>query len=135
MRLWRRCGRGDPAAAISSAALAAACELCVEALDIFVQIYAAEAGNLALKMLATAGVYIGGGIAPKILDELKNPAFLEAFLAKGRMKPLLEAIPVLVILNENTALRGAARGRTAPRALTAATVAITYGVSADLHAK
>jgi glucokinase len=101
---------GDPAAAISSAALAGACELCVEALHVFVQIYGAEAGNLALKMLATAGVYIGGGIAPKILNELKNPAFLEAFLAKGRMKPLLEAIPVLVILNENTALRGAARG-------------------------
>lgn len=101
---------GDPAAAISRAALAGECELCVHALGIFVQIYGAEAGNLALKFLATAGVYVGGGIAPKIITELKGPAFLEAFNAKGRMKPLLEAIPVLVIMNENTALRGAARG-------------------------
>lgn len=100
---------GDPAAAISNAALGDKCQLCDEAVEIFIQIYAAEAGNLALKMLATAGVYIGGGIAPKILSELQRPIFLEAFLSKGRMKPLLEAIPVLVILNENTALRGAAR--------------------------
>jgi len=101
---------GDPAAAISQAALADACQLCVEALEIFVQIYGAEAGNLALKMLATGGIYVGGGIAPKILSELQTPLFMEAFLAKGRMRTLLEAIPVLVILNENTALRGAARG-------------------------
>jgi glucokinase len=100
---------GDPAAAISQAALADECELCVEALEIFVQIYAAEAGNLALKFLATAGIYIGGGIAPKILSFLQKPLFVEAFLDKGRMKPLLEAVPVQVILNENTALRGAAR--------------------------
>lgn len=101
---------GDPAAAISQAALADESELCVEALEIFVEIYGAEAGNLALKLLATGGVYVGGGIAPKILLELQRPLFLGAFLNKGRMKPLLEAIPVLVILNENTALRGAARG-------------------------
>lgn len=100
---------GDPAAAISNAALKDACQLCDEALEIFVQIYAAEAGNLALKVLAAGGVYIGGGIAPKILSELQKPIFVEAFLNKGRMKPLLEAIPLLVILNENTALRGAAR--------------------------
>src|SRR5579863_945742 len=101
---------GDPAAAISAAALAGKSDLCVSALDLFVQAYGAEAGNLALHMLATAGVYIGGGIAPKILAKLKSGLFLEAFLAKGRMKPLLEVIPVMVILNENTALRGAARG-------------------------
>jgi glucokinase len=101
---------GDPAAAISHAALTDACQLCVEALEILVQIYGAEAGNVALKLLATGGVYLGGGIAPKILSELQRPAFLEAFLAKGRMRPLLEAIPVQVILNENTALQGAARG-------------------------
>jgi glucokinase len=100
---------GDPAAAISNGALADACELCDEAVEVFVQIYGAEAGNLALKVLATAGVYIGGGIAPKILSEMQRPFFLDAFLNKGRMKPLLEAIPVLVILNENTALRGSAR--------------------------
>ncbi len=101
---------GDPAAAISTAALAGKSDLCVSALDLFVQTYGAEAGNLALKMLASGGMYIGGGIAPKILDKLKSASFLNAFLSKGRMKPLLEMIPVLVILNENTALRGAARG-------------------------
>ncbi len=100
---------GDPAAAISQAALTDECEFCVEALEIFVQIYAAEAGNLALKFLATGGIYIGGGIAPKILSFLQKPIFVEAFLDKGRMKPLLEAVPVQVILNENTALRGSAR--------------------------
>jgi glucokinase len=101
---------GDPSAVISEAGLAKRNELCVNALDIFVRIYGAEAGNIALKFLASGGVYLGGGIAPKILQKLKEPAFLEAFLAKGRMRPLLEAMPVLVILNENTALRGAARG-------------------------
>jgi glucokinase len=103
---------GDPAAAISQAALGDGCQLCVEALEIFVVIYGAETGNLALKVLATAGVYLGGGIAPKILSELQRSIFLEAFLNKGRMKALLEAVPVLVILNENTALRGAARAAT-----------------------
>jgi glucokinase len=100
---------GDPAAAISEAALADASELCDEAVEIFAQIYGAEAGNLALKMLATGGIYLGGGIAPKIVSELQRPLFIEAFLDKGRMKPLLEAVPVQVILNENTALRGSAR--------------------------
>jgi glucokinase len=101
---------GDPSAVISEAALAKRNEICVKALLIFVRIFGAEAGNVALKFLATAGVYLGGGIAPKILQKLKEPAFLESFLAKGRMRKVLEAIPVLVILNENTALRGAARG-------------------------
>ncbi len=101
---------GDESAVISEAALAKRNGLCIAALDLFVRTYGAEAGNVALKFLATAGVYIGGGIAPKILQKLKEPAFVEAFLAKGRMQPLLEAMPVSVILNENTALRGAARG-------------------------
>jgi glucokinase len=102
--------REDPAAVISQAALANESKLCADALELFVQIYGAEAGNLALKMLATGGIYIGGGIAPKILRELQRSLFMDAFLDKGRMKPLLEAIPVLVVLNENTALLGAARG-------------------------
>jgi glucokinase len=101
---------GDPAAAISRAAQAHASGLCVRAMEMFVQIYGAEAGNLALKFLASAGVYLGGGIAPKILSELKGGQFLEAFASKGRMRPLLEQIPIYVILNENTALRGAVRG-------------------------
>jgi glucokinase len=100
---------GNPSAVISEAALAKRNELSIGALEIFVRIYGAEAGNVALKFLATAGVYLGGGIAPKILPKLREAAFLESFLTKGRMRPVLEAIPVLVILNENTALRGAAR--------------------------
>ncbi len=99
---------GDPAAVITQSALQGKSELSLRALDLFVSIYGAEAGNLALKVKATGGVYLGGGIAPRIVEQLKSPDFLEAFTAKGRMKPLLEAIPVRVILNDMTALLGAA---------------------------
>jgi len=99
---------GDPAAAISKAALDETSELAVRALDLFVTLYGAEAGNLALKMKATRGVWIGGGIAPKLLPRLRRPGFLEAFHDKGRFRAFLEAIPIKVILNETTALRGAA---------------------------
>lgn len=98
----------DPAAAISKAALDETSELAVAALDLFVALYGAEAGNLALKMKATRGVWLGGGIAPKILARLTRPGFLEAFRDKGRFHAFLEAIPVRVILNDETALRGAA---------------------------
>lgn len=101
--------QGDSPAVISSAALEGKAEICVQALDLFVSLYGAEAGNLALKVMATGGVYVGGGIAPKILDKLATPTFMQAFTAKGRMKPLLEAIPVRVILNDDAALLGAAR--------------------------
>jgi glucokinase len=107
--LMAKLGTDDPAAAISHAALEGRSELCRQALEIFVAVYGAEAGNLALKVLATGGVYLGGGIAPKILPALRAPAFLEAFAAKGRMRPLLEAIPVRVVLNDRAALIGAAR--------------------------
>jgi glucokinase len=99
----------DPAAAISRAALDGACALCEQALDLFVSVFAAEAGNLALKVLATGGVYLGGGIAPKMLTKLSGPLFMHAFVGKGRMQPLLEAVPVKVITNDKTALMGAAR--------------------------
>ena len=99
----------DPAAAISSAAIEGQCGLCEQALDLFVSVYAAEAGNLALKIMATGGVYIGGGIAPKILPKLAGPLFMQAFIGKGRMQPLLESMPVHVIINDNIALLGAAR--------------------------
>lgn len=97
-----------PSAVITRAALEGKSELCMRALDLFVSIYGAEAGNLALKVNATGGVFLGGGIAPRIIDKLKSPAFMEAFTAKGRMRPLLEAVPVRVILNDMTALVGAA---------------------------
>ena len=81
----------------------------MQALDLFVSLYGAEAGNLALKVMATGGVYLGGGIAPKIIPKLRDPVFMNAFTAKGRMKPLLQAMPVRVILNPKAALLGAAR--------------------------
>lgn len=99
----------DPAAAISIAALEGKSPLAAAALDLFVKIYGAEAGNLALKVMSTGGLYLGGGIAPKILSKLEEGSFIENFLAKGRMHDLLAAMPVRVILEPKTALLGAAR--------------------------
>ncbi len=99
----------DPAAAISKAALQGKCELCEQALELFISIYGAEAGNMAHKAMATGGIFLGGGIAPKILPRLKGPLFMDAFRGKGRMQRLLESIPVSVIVNDKTALLGAAR--------------------------
>jgi glucokinase len=101
--------RGDPSAVITRAALAGACPLCGQTLDLFVSLYGAEAGNMALRVLATGGIYLGGGIAPKIIERLKGPGFMQAFTAKGRLSPLLEKIRVCVILNDRTALLGAGR--------------------------
>lgn len=100
--------RGDAAAAIAKAALAQRDEICIETLDCFVGLYGSEAGNLALKVMSSGGLYLGGGIAPKILPLLQNGKFLEAFLNKGRMRSLLEAMPVQVILNDRAALFGPA---------------------------
>jgi len=107
--LTEQMAQSDPAAAISSAALAGQCSLCEHAVDLFVSLYGAEAGNLALKIMATGGVYVGGGIAPKMLPKLAGPLFIQSFAGKGRMQPLLESIPVKVIKNEKLALLGAAR--------------------------
>jgi glucokinase len=98
----------DAAAAISRAALAGRDELCTETMQLFVRLYGAEAGNLALKVMSRGGLYLGGGIAPKILPMLTDGVFLEAFLSKGRMRHLLEAMPVRVILNDRAALYGPA---------------------------
>jgi glucokinase len=100
--------QGDAAAAITGAAQNERDGLCVESLDWFVRLYGAEAGNLALKVLSRGGLYLGGGIAPQILPSLQNGGFLDAFFSKGRMRPLLEAMPVKVVLNDRTALYGAA---------------------------
>jgi glucokinase len=86
-----------------------ACPLCAETLNLFVSILGAETGNLALKVLATGGVYLGGGIPPRILATLQQGRFLEAFLAKGRMRRILVNMPVHVILHSQAALLGAAR--------------------------
>jgi glucokinase len=107
--LAERLAKEDPAAVVSKSAMEGVDPVCVEALDLFVAAYGAEAGNVALRMLATGGVFLGGGIAPKILPRIQRDAvFMNAFLDKGRMRPLLETIPVLVVLNDRAALWGAA---------------------------
>ena len=84
------------------------CAGCVEALEMFVEAYGAEAGNVGLRSVATAGVFIGGGIAPKILPALTDGRFLRAFVDKGAMRPLVENMPVKIILNAEAGLLGAA---------------------------
>ena len=106
--LAKEISEGDPGAVISRAGLNGESSRCMQALDLFVSYYGAEAGNLALKLMASGGVYLGGGIAPKILPWLRKENFLKSFFNKGRMQPLVEAMPVRVILNPATALLGAA---------------------------
>ena len=101
--------KGDAAAAISRAALAGADPLAEQALDLWIRVYGAEASNLALKAMSTGGLYLGGGISPKILPKLQGPLFMEAFLDKGRMRPLVESMPVHVVTNDKAGLMGAAR--------------------------
>ncbi len=101
-------GAEDPAAVISRLGLARRDRLCRAALDLFVEIYGSEAGNLALQYRATGGVYVAGGIAPKILSALRSPAFRRAFLDKPPMRGLLAAIPVRVVLDARLGLYGAA---------------------------
>lgn len=95
-------------ARVSKSALAGRCDECAEALDMFIEAYGAETGNLALRCVATAGVYVGGGIAPKILPALESGLFLDAFRAKEPMADLVATIPVSVVLNPDAALIGAA---------------------------
>jgi len=100
---------GDPAAALSQAGIEGRCEVCGRALKLFARFYGEEAGNLALKLMASGGVWVAGGIAPKMLSVIESGAFMEGFLAKGRMRSLLEDMPVRVVLDDRTALLGAAR--------------------------
>ena len=106
--LEERMKNEDPNAVIGSCAEEGSSELCVETMQMFSAAFGAEAGNLALKVLASGGLYLGGGIAPKILKTLSNGAFLDAFFDKGRMSPILQAMPVRVILDDTCALLGAA---------------------------
>ena len=100
---------GDPAAAISRAALDGKDMLASKALDLWISVYGAEASNLALKIMSTGGMFLAGGISPKILPKLRGPVFIEAFLNKGRMRALVESMPVHVVTNEKVGLLGAAR--------------------------
>ena len=106
--LKQKLGEKTDPAVISQAALEGKAEICVKALDLLVSLYGAEAGNLALKGKTVRGLYIGGGIAPKILDKLKDGTFMRAFTDKGRYTDFTAAIPVHVVLNDQAALRGAA---------------------------
>ncbi|HVR98618.1 MAG TPA: glucokinase [Thermoanaerobaculia bacterium] len=99
----------DPVPLIGEAGLTRRCGLCARALDLFAAAYGAAAGNLALTGTATGGVYLGGGIAPKILPKLRDGGFVRAFLDKGRFAGYMERVPVRVILNDRTAMLGAAR--------------------------
>jgi glucokinase len=109
-----RCAAGvdleapDAAARISAAAVARTCAGCIETLDEFIEAYGAEAGNLALRAKATGGVYVGGGIAPKILAALEAGPFMRAFRAKPPLDELVAGVPVKVILNPDAGLLGAA---------------------------
>ena len=98
----------DPNAVITEAALAAKSEICEKTLDMVVSAYGAEAGNLALKVMSVGGLYVGGGIAPRILEKLKDGTFLRAFQDKGRLSQLLINMPVRVILESRAAVLGAA---------------------------
>lgn len=98
----------DPSAMVSECALTHHDPLCMETLRLFCEIYGAEAGNLALKTFSLGGIYIGGGIAPKILPFLKKPDFYNALVAKGRFEEMLRGMPVKIALNQQTALFGAA---------------------------
>ncbi len=99
----------DAAAVIDKYAADGSCPLCTLTMDLFVRTLGSEASNLALKTMATGGVFLGGGIPPKLLRLLRRPIFLESFLNKGRLRPLLETMPINVVLNDETALLGAAR--------------------------
>jgi glucokinase len=104
----RMANAADPNSIITELALSAKSEICEKALDMFVSAYGAEAGNLALKVLSVGGLYVGGGIAPRILEKLKDGTFMKAFTDKGRLSQLLINMPVRVILEPRAAQLGAA---------------------------
>lgn len=106
--LRERLTQGDPSAAVAEVGLAGDHPLCVEALDLFASVYGATAGNLALTVLALGGVYVAGGIAPRLRAKLEDGTFMAAFLDKGRLRRVLEAVPVRLVMEPRTALLGAA---------------------------
>ncbi len=106
--LCERMAAEDPNVVIGECAEDGSSSICFETMKVFASAYGAEAGNLALKALATGGIYLGGGIAPKRLKTMQNGFFMQAFLDKGRMSALLQSIPVRIILDETCALLGAA---------------------------
>src|SRR6266853_296901 len=102
-------GAHDPPALISQLALDGKAVICDQTLSIFVSVFGAETGNCALNFMSTGGIFIGGSIAAKIVPKMKDPLFLQSFLDKGRMKALLEDMPVKIVLNDDSGIIGAAR--------------------------
>lgn len=100
--------QGDPSRVISERGRMNTDQACVHALDWFISLYGAEAGNMALKFFALGGFYVGGGIAPHLVDKMKKGSFHSSFVNKGRFKELLDSIPIWIVLNDNAALLGAA---------------------------
>jgi glucokinase len=99
----------DPPALISKLALESKSAICDQALSMFVSMYGAETGNCALNFMSTGGVFIGGSIAAKIGPKMKDPIFMQSFLDKGRMEPLLREMPVKIVLNDDSGIIGGAR--------------------------
>jgi len=108
LELKRAIQSGEAAAAIAEFAVSGKDAVAASALDMFVRIYGAQAGNLALAVLARGGVYVAGGIAPKIISKMRGGGFMQAFLDKGRYRDMLSGLPVQVIMNEKVGLMGAA---------------------------
>lgn len=106
--LRERIAAEDPNAVIGTCAEDGSSQLCFETIQLFASAYGAEAGNLALKVLALGGIYLGGGIAPKMMKTLNSGGFMQAFLDKGRLTPVLQSISVRIILDDTCALLGAA---------------------------
>lgn len=99
----------DIPALISQLALENKAKICERTMEIFVSVYGAETGNCALKYMALGGMFVGGSIAAKVLPLMKKPTFMNAFLSKGRMRPLLEDMPVKIVLNDDAGILGAAQ--------------------------
>jgi glucokinase len=99
----------DPPALISQLAAEGKAPICDQTMTIFVSIYGAETGNVALNFMSTGGIFIGGSVAAKNVPRMKDPIFMQSFLDKGRMVPLLKEMPVTIVLNDDSGLMGAAR--------------------------
>jgi glucokinase len=102
-------GAPDAPALISKLAAEGKAPICDQTMSIFVSIYGAETGNVALNFLSTGGIYIGGSVAAKNVSKMKDPIFMQSFLDKGRMTPLLKEMPVTIVLNDDSGIIGAAR--------------------------
>ncbi len=122
-RIVERFAIEEPAQVIADEALKDTDEICKESLEVFISVYGSEAGNLAIRTMSVSGLYIGGGIAPKILEAIKSGPFMESFKSKGRFEGFMSKVPVYVILNEAAPLMGAA-GRAAAMAELAAGAAV-----------